>query len=362
MSDLPVEGTRAHPLRMGLGQRIVAVQFGGGIGVLTVDRPDGIRLSFDPPYGYMPGDKAVGDVISRQDFAKLDTSESRGLPAPISLLTTARPLVIATLYGEGDKHWAVVRVLLSPGADPGQHVRPSPFPPDMGLQANTFPNPQWSDYTRFYDDEKSKFLRKPNSRWVEVLDLKSLSDDVLITGDAQIYYGPGDSWQRLNYGLIENSYFHLIPYVPPRTNIFGVQQYDTVILGRGVFIPGNLGYAPQFEIFEPRKAAPFGLGQQEVNGNPGRKAIREIYFLDFEVIKDGVVTVRSEGQNPPDPLMPDGFTMAFRLRLFGGGTRFTLGALDVEPVAPATASYTQRKAFPYTQAGQLLQINRRGFV
>jgi hypothetical protein len=364
LSDgLPVEGTLAHPLRLDPFQRIVEVQFGRGIGVLSIDLPEGISPRFEPTASQMQH-HAAGDVIARKDFAKFDDETGSGHKAPVSQLVTDK-MVLGTLYGEGDKKWAVRKIVRGFGDDPGFHVSPSPFPPDTGLQPNGFPNGTWQAYRDFYNDQKAKFLEKPGHRWIEVADLRSLGPDTLPTGDAQIYFGPGETWAALNYGQIDLSHFALVPYVPPRFNIFGVQQYNTILADRDLRADGSVGYAPYgFNIFEPVRVAAFGVGEEESAGSPGRKAVRLIYFLDFEVIDKGVeagaanpVAVSNLGGD--DPMLPS-FEMVFVFQLFGGGTKFTVEALNI--ASDRAATYNQRKTFPYQQAGELFKVNRQGFV
>lgn len=365
MSDIPVEGTLARPLRLDPFQRVIAVQFGRGIGVLTVDLPEGITLHFDPTSSMMPHHSA-GDVIGRADFAKFDDETGTGHSAPVSLLVTDK-MVLGTLYGEGDRKWAVRKLFRGPGTDPGFHVNPSPFPPDEGLQPNGFPNERWEEYRDTYEEEKRHFLERPDRRWIEVADLKTLGDDTLPTGPAQIYFGPGETWHDLNYGHLSLSHYELVPFVPPRFNIFGVRQYDTIVADRDAVADGNLGYAftYSFNIFEANRPAPWGVGEEEVAGNPGRKAIRLIYFLDFDVIdKEAAAGVMNNVtvSNPDaadDPLLPS-FDIVFVFQLFGGGTKFTVRQLQVESDAPAT--YNQSKTFPYNEGGELFKINRQGFV
>lgn len=360
MSDLPVYGTRASPLRMGPGQRIVAVQWGGGIGVLTVDMPQGYRVRFAPIDKAYTDVKARGMTIGRADFAKYHDGEDK--PAPVSLLTTPSPMILGVLYGEGDTHWGVFRVMRSYGPDPGQHVNPSPFPPG-GLEADTHPNLAWDEYRRLYNEEKDKFLAKPGERrWIEVADLKSLGDDTLIGGDARRYFGSADSWQNLDYGEVALYWYELVPYEPPRFNILGAPQFNTVFRDIDARAPGNIGYQPNgFTLFHPVAPAPWGLGETLVAGNPGRKAVREVYLLDFQVIRDTEIVVSSDGEGP-DEHLAEGYTVRYALRLFGGGAKFKVEALGVTPVAPAAASYSQTKSFPYTRSGELFRVNRQGFV
>lgn len=365
MSDLPVEGARAHPLRMGMGQRIVEVHFGGGIGVLTVDAPDGVRLSFkianadgtDPSEADAANmaSKTAGDIIERKDFARFDDGTGPK-PAPVSLLITD-PMILKTLYGEGAKHWGVGAMMRSPGPDPGKHVMPSSFAPG-GLVPNVFPNPDWVDYSKNYKDQKDKFT-KEGSRWIEVGDLLGLGKDTLTSGLPQRLFGPGETWKDLHYGSIQTFFYQLVPYEPPRFTFGGAPQFQT-IYNPGDIVPGNIGYAPQFDIFEQQRIAPWGLGENVVNGNPGRKAVRHIYFLDFQVVKDKKVTVKSAGERA-DPQIPGGVEIRLQLELFGGSTKFTLMPMEVKGDKPATFG-PLAKSFPYTQSGELIYIDRKGFV
>lgn len=359
MSDIPVEGTLARPLRLDPFQRIIEVHFGGGIGVLTFDAPEGVQITFEPVGSSSMVAKHLGDVIERKDFAKFDDDTGSNHPAPVSLLI-ADPMILQTLYGEGDTHWQVGILMPSPGPDPGFHNSPSNFPPfDFTPPANTFPDPRWTEYSGIYRHEKAAFLEHPDTRWIEVPDLSALGDDTLTTGlTIQSPFGPGDNWQELHYGEDQSYFYKLVLREPPQFTFLGAPVFDT-IQELGPLMKGNIGYALQFNLFEPRAPAPWGLGEVLVNGNPGRKAVRHIYFLDFQVIKDGVVTVRGPGGRADDHL-PSGYNMVFVFQLFGGSTKFTVRALQVESSAPA--SYNQSKTFPYTQEGELLKINRAGFV
>lgn len=356
------QGNAAHPVKLNdhfFGPKIKEVHWGGIIGVLIVDIPEGIIPTFaDPLFSSLMNSKAIGDIVTHEDFAKY-TDGTGEHPSPISELL--RPKIeLSTLYGEGNRAWAVRALMRGFGADPGENVRPSPFPPDEGIPPNHFPNPIWEAYRDDYNRAKSDFLRDhPEGRWIEVADLRSLGSDTLITGPARAYFGPGETWADLDYGEIALYHYELQPYVPPHYTIFGVQAYRTVLVDIDARAPGNIGYAPYgFNSFEAVRIASWGIGEEEVAGNPGRKAIRIIYFFDFKIIEDQIISVSMVGTGVDHNI--SSYLVKFRFALFGRATKFTLTNNLFTVDHPA--SYDQTKSFPYTQAGELFKVNKRGFV
>jgi hypothetical protein len=368
MANTSYTGTTNDPVQLDPWQQVVGFKWGGNIGVLIIDFPEGIRFNFDPLFSSYMINKRVGDIIGIMDFARFNDTE----PAPISFLVRDK-IILSTLYGEGDRKWVIRRLIRSAGMDPGNHVSPSPFPPDEGLQPNSFPNLIWQEYKDFYEEQRTRFFHDhPEGRWIEVADLKSFGDDTLVAGPAQTLYGPGETWDELHYGEVALYHFELVPYDPPRYNIFFVQQYNTILANPDGRAPGNIGYAPYgFNPFEAVKLAPFGIGEEEVAGNPGRKAIRQIYFFDFNVIDKPavppppvpapkpIISVSMTG-NEADDKITSGYNVRFRFQLFSSSTKFTLTENSVTGNPPGT--YDQQQIFPYTQTGTLFRIDDKGFV
>lgn len=349
-------GTDRNPVQLDPFQTIVDFNWGGGIGVLIVDYPDGIGFTFNPFTAFQTTpDKHVGDVITRDNFAHFEDSSGQHR-AQISLLSRP-PIILSTLYGEGDMHWLVGEILTQPGPDPGVTQRENPF--TCVTPPKAFPNPNWVEHKAHYDERKAYWIAQPHRRFLEVDDVLSLGDEILTSSiSVQGLWGPGENWGELHYGLNARRHYELHQHVPLITTIFGCPWQDTLLITETTTNPGNIAFQ-WFDLFTPTVTVGWGLGLIESAGNPGRKAVRKIYFFDFDVIKRDVVSVAMTN-NGADEHLTGGYDVKFRFQLFPKSTRFTLTADSV--TGNPVATYNQLKTFPYTQTGVLFRVDRKGFV
>jgi len=346
-------GTADNPLQLDPFQQVVEFNWGSNIGVLIIDFPDGITFNFDPFFASSTSHKTVGDIIEKKDFAKFTDGNGQH-PAPISLLITDK-IILSTLYGDGDDKWFANEIWRQPGPDPGSHNNPSAFPPNP-LLPNSFPNSDWSAYVTLYNSRRDFWNAKENSRWIEIDDVSTIGADTLTSGIAQTYFGPGETWQDFHYGTNVYHHYELAPYDPPRYTFVGAQQYNTLFITDPP-VPGSKA-VQWFDLFTERAVVGWGFGETISKGSPGRKAVRQIYFFDFDVIKEETI-VLSMNSNRTDPQLPS-YSVKFRFQIFPQATKFTLTANSI--TGNPLSSYDKQKAFPYTTAGTLFRLNSKGFV
>src|SRR5712671_3695473 len=165
------QGDAAHPLNVNdhfFGPIIKEVHWGAGIGLLIIELPDSVTLTFNPAAAYLWG-KTPGDVIEKSDLLGSLTY------LPISESTS----IVRSLYGEGEKLWQAGIILNSPGADPGPHFGPDPFggPGAPFIFLNNNAHDDWVGYTAVYATIKAQYEHVLRRRWIEIDDLKSISDD-----------------------------------------------------------------------------------------------------------------------------------------------------------------------------------------
>lgn len=194
------------PVRLDPFQRIIEVGWsGGGLGVLEVDMPQGVSLSFSPYGSTGIGPFADGATLVRAD-----------LVAEVNNVTPIASSVLSNLYDEPEELWVIDSIIF-----------PISFDSTFGPGA--------------YDAYKAGYVL-PDYRFEEPTDLRTLGTDVR-PGTGLSGYPSDGNWAGWDYGFYEPEHVpgYLPPPGPPAEANWGLGEQRSVIehkrdLVRGIWI------------------------------------------------------------------------------------------------------------------------------
>lgn len=182
------------PVRLDPFQRIIEVGWsGGGLGVLEVDMPEGVSLTFSPYSSTGIGPFSDGATLLRAD-----------LVAEVNGITPIASSVLSNLYDEPEELWVIDSVI---------------FP--IGFDATFGPGA--------YAAYKAGYVL-PDYRFEEPSDLRTLGADVRPGGALTGYPTDGD-WADWDYGTYSpgGEPGYLPPPGPPSEPNWGLGEQKTII-------------------------------------------------------------------------------------------------------------------------------------
>jgi hypothetical protein len=347
--NLPIEGTLAHPFRFDPRQRIIAVQWSGGIGVLQVDKPTGIQTEFDTSSGRHIGPFPADHLVERADFLEIINR---------LVFSPKDPPVLRNLYGGStDIIWVIEEFKAAPGPRIGSLLR-SPPDAEWDRYVNLPEVPPGSPIGYAAENPAGYLAHQARYsgegyRWIEVSDLKLLSEEDT-AHPAFFPYLYGDTWADHVYGA-RTGLGHLVGTADSHSFVGGDPD-----------IPLNFG-SQQFDDFAPAYKVAWGLGERATSNDYTRDLIRELYFIDFKRMRDAKVDTLKVS-NPVlfpifDDKLPPDMPIIYTLRIFSASTKFKLTASTVMPDPPELLPrYTATKSISYRTTGPLFAINQGGFV
>lgn len=198
------QGGPGNPIQLDPWETIVAVGWNGaGIGVLTIDYPVGVSLSFEPPF----------DAVVT--LPQLTTVTKANLSGDINLITFDTTPNLGALYEPTtDFLWIIDSMLF----------------PDTILPDGTT-----------YDEYKALYSIQPPAvmypqRWQEIVDLRSLQNTGVIAASYMNYPHDQSQWATWDYGVYNLDGGGTSPgYLPPPGEPFyglGEHQTSTTEAGR----------------------------------------------------------------------------------------------------------------------------------
>lgn len=322
-----IEGSSTNPVQLDPWETIVGVGWGVGIGVLTVDMPEGISLDFSQGDAVITGYAFGGSIdIQAASGPYFDAEGAFGSRMDWAALISLPPIVLETLYDveQPPNHYYFI-------ADAsqccGSPELPCDAPPDLTPDLTPL---HAAGYTEISSGTTVVMAVGPSNQ------------------TAPRYWAWGAPILRPSNVSFPAS----IPGYAP-TAFKSAQLYDDAA------IPDSLDACEVDEANNYIAMSWYIVDYQEPPLT--RNQIRQIWILNtVGGTTDVFASSMTINQDNPasDPNLPSA-TITFKLDIYSPGAPLEISSTGI---TGAGSSYSATKSVPYTQGGLLVTIDKKGFV